>query len=45
MCVLAVLLFLYHHYVEYRWSWDLAAVVTRFIVTTWSLMLWYLRTS
>lgn len=39
--ILAVVLFLYRHYVDHVWNWDLAAVAVSNVVVKLSLMAWY----
>lgn len=39
--IVALVLFMYRHYVDHIWSWDLAAVALTNVVVKLSLMLWY----
>jgi membrane protein YdbS with pleckstrin-like domain len=39
--IVALVLFMYRHYVDHIWSWDLAAVALTNVVVKISLMVWY----
>ena len=42
---LALCLFLYRHYVDHVWSWDLLAVGVTFVAVKLALMTWHLLKS
>jgi hypothetical protein len=42
--VLALSLFLYRHYADGAWNWDLLAVGATFVAVKFALMTWYYLT-
>ena len=42
--VLSLSLFLYRHYADHFWSWDLLAVGVTFVAVKFALMAWYYLT-